>query len=47
MVWTDTLQTMAMAAGALAATIKTISTVGGFGKAIAASERGGRMNFWK
>ena len=46
-IWTDALQTFAMAAGALAAAIKTISIIGGFDKAIAAAEKGGRINYWK
>ena len=46
-IWTDTLQTLAMAAGGFAAAIKAIITVGGFGTIFHVAERGGRLNFWK
>ena len=46
-IWTDTLQTVAMAAGGMAALFKSLMIVGGFGNAYAASYRGGRLNFWK
>ena len=46
-VWTDFFQAIAMVSGALAAMIKTIINVGGFGNVFAAAERGKRLNFWK
>ena len=46
-IWTDAIQTVAMATGGLAAMIKALMIVGGFGPALAAAERGGRLNFFK
>jgi len=44
-VWTDTLQTIIMLVGMLAAFIKAIVSVGGMDNLFAALERGNRQNF--
>ena len=46
-IWTDTMQTVAMAAGGLAAMIRALMIVGGFGPALSVADKGGRLNFWK
>jgi len=44
-VWTDTLQTVIMLVGMLAAFIKAIAFVGGMDNVVAAMERGNRQTF--
>ena len=46
-IWTDTIQTVAMLIGGLVAMIKTIIDVGGFFRVLEVSSEGGRQNFWK